>query len=156
MTLLYPQKLALASPTSGSRSVGIVLSQTKATKLLLLLLLLLSYAAKLLELILSKKYAFFSLLRLQIVVVGSYLEDFSIPWSPVVIVDSNKDKHTQRKPSTLYHSRFLQSSQYKYKHSLDKLQLWTMHTGRCHPDASFPTNVHSDAKCCTSTLLYTR
>jgi hypothetical protein len=31
--LLYPQKLALTSPTSGGRSVGIVRSYTKATKL---------------------------------------------------------------------------------------------------------------------------
>jgi hypothetical protein len=30
---LYPQKLALTSPTSGGRSVGIVLSRTKATEL---------------------------------------------------------------------------------------------------------------------------
>jgi hypothetical protein len=29
---LYPQKLALTSPTSGGRSVGIVLSRTQATK----------------------------------------------------------------------------------------------------------------------------
>jgi hypothetical protein len=29
----YPQKLALASPTSGGRSVGIVRSLTKATEL---------------------------------------------------------------------------------------------------------------------------
>jgi hypothetical protein len=40
-TPLYPQKLALTSPTSGGRSVGIVRSRTKATDLLLLLLLLL-------------------------------------------------------------------------------------------------------------------
>jgi hypothetical protein len=32
---LYPQKLTLTSPTSGGRSVGIVLSRTKATELLL-------------------------------------------------------------------------------------------------------------------------
>jgi hypothetical protein len=32
-TPLYPQKLALTSPTSGSRSVGIVRSRTKATEL---------------------------------------------------------------------------------------------------------------------------
>jgi hypothetical protein len=30
---LYPQKLALTSPTSGGRSVGIVLSRTQATEL---------------------------------------------------------------------------------------------------------------------------
>jgi hypothetical protein len=30
---LYPQKVALTSPTSGGRSVGIVSSQTKATEL---------------------------------------------------------------------------------------------------------------------------
>ena len=32
MTLLYPQKLALTSPTGGGRSVGIVRSRTKATE----------------------------------------------------------------------------------------------------------------------------
>jgi hypothetical protein len=32
---LYPQKLTLTSPTRGGRSVGIVLSRTKATELLL-------------------------------------------------------------------------------------------------------------------------
>jgi hypothetical protein len=32
-TPLYPQKLALTSPTSGGRSVGIVRSRTKATEL---------------------------------------------------------------------------------------------------------------------------
>jgi hypothetical protein len=36
-TPLYPRKLALTSPTSGGRSVGIVHSRTKATELLLLL-----------------------------------------------------------------------------------------------------------------------
>jgi hypothetical protein len=36
-TPLYPQKLALTSPTSCGRSVGIVRSRTKATVLLLLL-----------------------------------------------------------------------------------------------------------------------
>jgi hypothetical protein len=40
-TLVYRQKLALTLPTSGSLSVGIVRSLTKATELLLLLLLLL-------------------------------------------------------------------------------------------------------------------
>jgi hypothetical protein len=38
--VLYPQKLALISPTSGGRSVGIVRSRTKATELLLLLLVI--------------------------------------------------------------------------------------------------------------------
>jgi hypothetical protein len=33
VTPLYPQKLALTSPTSGSRSVDIVRSQTQATEL---------------------------------------------------------------------------------------------------------------------------
>ena len=32
VTPLYPQKLALTSPTGGGRSVGIVLSLTKATE----------------------------------------------------------------------------------------------------------------------------
>jgi hypothetical protein len=36
-TPLYPQTLALTSPTSGGRSVGIVRSRTKATELVLLL-----------------------------------------------------------------------------------------------------------------------
>jgi hypothetical protein len=33
---IYQQKLALTSPTSGGRSIGIVHSRTKATELLLL------------------------------------------------------------------------------------------------------------------------
>jgi hypothetical protein len=33
---LYPQKLALTSPTSGGRSVGIVRLRTKATEFFLL------------------------------------------------------------------------------------------------------------------------
>jgi len=32
VTPLYPQKLALISPTGGGRSVGIVRSRTKATE----------------------------------------------------------------------------------------------------------------------------
>jgi len=32
VTPLYPQKLALTSPTGGGRSVGIVCSRTKATE----------------------------------------------------------------------------------------------------------------------------
>jgi hypothetical protein len=35
VTPLYPQKLALTSPTGGGRSVGIVRSQTKAMELYL-------------------------------------------------------------------------------------------------------------------------
>jgi hypothetical protein len=42
-TPLYPQKLALTSPTSGGCSAGIVRLRTEATKLLLLLLLLLLF-----------------------------------------------------------------------------------------------------------------
>jgi hypothetical protein len=38
-TPFYPQKLALTSPTSGGRSVGIVSSRTKSAELLLLLLI---------------------------------------------------------------------------------------------------------------------
>jgi len=34
VTPLYPQKLALTSPTVGGRSVGIVRSRTKATEFL--------------------------------------------------------------------------------------------------------------------------
>jgi hypothetical protein len=37
---LYPQKLALASPTSGSRSVGIVCSRTKATEFSLVFIII--------------------------------------------------------------------------------------------------------------------
>jgi len=33
VTPLYPQKLALTSPTGGGRSVGIVRSRTRATEL---------------------------------------------------------------------------------------------------------------------------
>jgi hypothetical protein len=36
-TPFYPQKLVLTSPTSGDRSVGIVLSRTKATDLLFII-----------------------------------------------------------------------------------------------------------------------
>jgi hypothetical protein len=39
LVALYPQKLALTSPTSGGRSVGIVRSRTKATEFVLLILL---------------------------------------------------------------------------------------------------------------------
>ena len=35
VTPLYPQKLALTSPTGGGHSVGVVRSRTKATELLL-------------------------------------------------------------------------------------------------------------------------
>jgi hypothetical protein len=38
-TPLYPQKLALTSPTSGGLSVGIVRSRTKATELVLVVIL---------------------------------------------------------------------------------------------------------------------
>jgi hypothetical protein len=41
VTPVYPQNLALSSPISGGRSVGIVRSWTEATNLLLLLILLL-------------------------------------------------------------------------------------------------------------------
>jgi len=36
VTPLYPQKLALTSPTGGGRSVGIVRSLTKATELFII------------------------------------------------------------------------------------------------------------------------
>jgi hypothetical protein len=39
VTPLYPQKLALTSPTGGGRSVGIVRSRTKATEFSLVLAL---------------------------------------------------------------------------------------------------------------------
>ena len=38
MTPLYPQKLALTSPTGGGRSIGIVRSRTKATEFIDMLL----------------------------------------------------------------------------------------------------------------------
>jgi len=38
VTPLYPQKLALTSPTSGGRSVGIVRVRTKATEFVLFVL----------------------------------------------------------------------------------------------------------------------
>ena len=40
VTPLYPQKLALTSPTGGGRSVGIVRSRTKATEFSLVLAVL--------------------------------------------------------------------------------------------------------------------
>jgi len=43
VTPLYPQKLALTSPTGGGRSVGIVRSRTKAMEFSSLLLLLLLF-----------------------------------------------------------------------------------------------------------------
>src|SRR5215471_9738867 len=42
VTTLYPQKLALISPTGGGRSVGIVRSRTKATEFSLVLVIPLS------------------------------------------------------------------------------------------------------------------
>jgi hypothetical protein len=47
-TSLCPQKLALTSPTSGGRSVGIVRSRSKVTELLLLLSLLTNRSLKML------------------------------------------------------------------------------------------------------------
>ena len=44
VTPLYPQKLALTSPTGGSRSVGMVRSRTKATEFSLLYISLPSYS----------------------------------------------------------------------------------------------------------------
>jgi len=43
VTPLYPQKLALTSPTGGGRSVGIVRLRTEATEFNLVLLLLCYY-----------------------------------------------------------------------------------------------------------------
>ena len=48
-TPLYPQKLALTSPTSGGRSVGIVRSRTKATEFVLEQLSFHSVAAVLIQ-----------------------------------------------------------------------------------------------------------
>jgi hypothetical protein len=42
VTPLYPQKLALTSPTGGGRSVGIVRSRAKAMEFSLVVLVLLS------------------------------------------------------------------------------------------------------------------
>jgi hypothetical protein len=42
-TSLYPQKLALISPTSGGRSVGIVRSRTKAAESVIIVKYLLTY-----------------------------------------------------------------------------------------------------------------
>jgi hypothetical protein len=39
-TPLYPQKLALTSPTSGGRSVGIVHSQSKAKELIIIIIII--------------------------------------------------------------------------------------------------------------------
>jgi hypothetical protein len=39
-TTFYHQKLALASPTSGGRSVGIVLSRTKATVIIIIIIII--------------------------------------------------------------------------------------------------------------------
>jgi len=39
VTPLYPQKLALTSPTGGGRSVGMVRSRTKAREFLVLFLM---------------------------------------------------------------------------------------------------------------------
>ena len=44
VTPLYPQKLALTSPTGGGRSVGIVRVQTKATEFSLVLVCLVQQA----------------------------------------------------------------------------------------------------------------
>ena len=43
VTPLYPQKLALTSPTGGGRSVGIVLSRIKATEFSVVLVHLLGF-----------------------------------------------------------------------------------------------------------------
>jgi len=40
VTPLYPQKVALTSPTGGGRSVGIVRSRTKATEFSLVLVII--------------------------------------------------------------------------------------------------------------------
>jgi hypothetical protein len=37
---LYPQKLALTSPTSGSRSAGIVRSRTQATEFIIIIVII--------------------------------------------------------------------------------------------------------------------
>jgi len=40
VTTLYPQKLALTSPTGGGRSVGIVRSRTKATEFIIIIIII--------------------------------------------------------------------------------------------------------------------
>jgi len=49
VTPLYPQKLALTSPTVGGRSVGIVRSRTKATEFSLVLSVPFSLAIRCVE-----------------------------------------------------------------------------------------------------------
>jgi len=46
VTPLYPQKLALTSPTGGGRSVGMVRSRTKATEFSLIYVYLLCLLKK--------------------------------------------------------------------------------------------------------------
>ena len=43
VTLLYPQKLALTSPTGGGRSVGVVRVRTKATEFFIIILYIIYY-----------------------------------------------------------------------------------------------------------------
>jgi len=42
VTPLYPQKLALTSPTGGGRSVGIVRSRTKATEVFIIIIIIIT------------------------------------------------------------------------------------------------------------------
>jgi len=46
VTPLYPQKLALTSPTGGGRSVGIVRVRTKATEFVLFYILSVFFSSK--------------------------------------------------------------------------------------------------------------
>jgi len=54
VTPLYPQKLALTSPTGGGRSVGIVRVRTKATEFVLFVCM--NLVSQMLSLILLIKY----------------------------------------------------------------------------------------------------
>ena len=53
VTPLYPQKLAVTSPTGGGRSVGIVRSQTNATEFSFLVLMFVNLNVQDLDLLLS-------------------------------------------------------------------------------------------------------
>jgi hypothetical protein len=53
VTPLYPQKLAITSPTGGGRSVGIVRSRTEATEVSLVFLIVYEKATYLLTYLLN-------------------------------------------------------------------------------------------------------
>jgi hypothetical protein len=67
--------------------------------------------------------------------VRSKLECASIAWNSVMITDSNKFEHIQRKFATLCHNRFFQHVEYHYNNLFEKLHLLTLHIRRLHFDA---------------------